>query len=1036
MFPIKQDPTVIQCSLNNVSISFELDTGSHVSTLRYSDAMKTNAVITPTCHRVLGYGGSDIKLCGETKITISFNNISCSHTFLVVTNNNVNLFGRDLCTKLDIGVNVPSCDSAHNSIFNVKDNVLNKFSEYLSDSFESNVKQTVSLRVLPGAQPVFCKARSVPLRLKEPVKSELSRLAKAGTISRVYTADWSSPSVNVIKSNGSIRICGDYSATVNQHLNPVNTVLPRIDDIIANVGNATVFSKIDLSNAFLQLPLDDESKKFTTINTSDGLFQYNYLPFGLCASPGIFQSFMLKIVNNIDDVIVYQDDLLILSPSVHAHNVSLFKVLNVLRDAGIKLNIKKCSFFTDSVQYLGHIFDRNGVHPNPEKIRAISDAPAPRDLKQLQAFLGLCNFYSRFIRDFSTTLAPLYQLLKKDVKFVWGQEQQKCFQVVKNLFCSNQVLKFYNSSYETLLECDASGYGIASCLMQRPSNDAPWHPIQFASRSLNAAERNYSNIEREALSIVYGCEHFRKYLLGSRFIIRNDQQPLKKLLAHNACVPTACSARLQRWALRLSQFNYSLEYSKGSLNVNSDCWSRLPLAETVAETEPYELIFTVRSLDAMPVTCAEIQRHTELDADLVQLKHFIQYGAPPRITNCNLLPFKNIINQLSILKGCIMYNNRVFVPLSLRNLVLHQFHDNHPGMSAMKSLARSLIWYPGMDKDIVELVASCQKCQSVKSRPPQNKHVEWPTPPRPWSRLHIDHFFYENKVLLVVVDALSKYIECEIVASTSTDETIEALRAIFSRNGLCDVLVSDNASCFTSHEFEQFLARNSVHHITSPPYSPASNGMAERAVQVIKNLLKKSDLNSSLKTRLSKVLFYYRSVSHSITKTPPSVALNNRKFVTVKDRVNPQFGYVPSCPIKVKKIPQHEVGDNVLALNLRDGPKWYPATIVQKLGINVYNVHVHQLDTIWKRHCNQLLSAPSNPNNFTPSNDDLIFQSDHSPVVQFPSVLIDVTVPADDTDSQGQSPAVDDNQAAVDTPSPPRQSTRIKKPVVRYGHDD
>ena len=183
-----------------------------------------------------------------------------------------------------------------------------------------------------------------------------------------------------------------------------------------------MFSKIDLANAFLQVPLDENSKRYTTINTCQGLYIYNYLPFGLCASPGIFQGFMCKVLNGINDVIVYQDDLLVLSPTIEQHANSLRKVLSALRDAGIKLNMSKCSFFTDKVQYLGHVFTKQGVQPNPEKVRAILDAPAPRDLKQLQAFLGLCNYYKRFIPNFTSEFAPLYIMLKKNARFVWGKE--------------------------------------------------------------------------------------------------------------------------------------------------------------------------------------------------------------------------------------------------------------------------------------------------------------------------------------------------------------------------------------------------------------------------------------------------------------------------------------------------------------------------------------------------------------------------------------------------------------------------------------
>ncbi|XP_068240182.1 uncharacterized protein [Palaemon carinicauda] len=308
----------------------------------------------------------------------------------------------------------------------------------------------------------------------------------------------------------------------------------------------------------------------------------------------------------------------------------------------------------------------------------------------------------------------------------------------------------------------------------------------------------------------------------------------------------------------------------------------------------------------------------------------------------------------------------------------------------MKALVRSLIWYPNIDHDVERLVKNCELCQSVQARPSKNQHVIWPTPPRPWSRVHIDHFFYESHTCLIVVDALSKYIEVEIVHSTNANETIDALRLVFSRNGLCDTLFSDNASCFTNSKFKQFLENNGIIHITPPPYSP-------------------------------------------------SMSLNNRKFVSVKDRINPKYtANKPSC--EFKQIAKFEVGDKVLALNLRDGPKWFQGEIVQKLGVNVYNVHVQELDVIWKRHCNQLLSIiGSEPKNSISNESSCVSSYSELPSqqqvvqpyvsVEFPSNVSphhNISVPA--IGVSGDIPVTD--------VIPIRRSTRNRKPEIHYGYDE
>lgn len=949
--PVTPDPVEIACVLNGTTIPFQLDSGASISTISYYDASKVNSSICKSSKRVQAYNGDSVDLIGETMINVSYNDCNFLHKFFVVSNNKVNLLGRDLISKMHIQLLLPDTINSTND-------VLSDFQDYLSDSFDPNIQETVHLDVMHNAIPTYSKARQVPIKLRDKLSEELNRLAQEGKITKIFKSKWASPIVTVFKQNGSIRLCGDYSATVNKFLEPVQTPLPTVDEVISQIGRASIFSKIDLSQAFLQLPLDEASKQYTVINTPDGLYQYNYLPFGLTSSPGIFQSFMTRVLANIKHIIVYQDDILILSPDKSSHLKTLQEVLTTLKETGIKINESKCKFLCSEIKYLGHIFDRNGVHPNRDKIKSILDAPSPVNVKQVQAFLGLCNYYSRFIHNFADTMAPLYSLLQKNCIFKWESTHEDCFRKVKKLFENNNVLQHYDPNAELMLETDASSYGLGSVLLQRHDSKSPWLPVQFASRTLNPAERNYSNIEREALSVVFGLDKFRHFLLGSKFIIANDHKPLHNLFAKNQPVPNSGSARIQRWALKLSQYNYEFVYSKGSDNVHSDCLSRLPLSDTVTESEPYEIVSTLQNLESDYISCKDIKIHTDSDPDLVTLKQYIKTGFPNRVNNPVVAKFKSMFPNLSIARGCIMFQNRVFIPQSLRKPVLDIFHENHPGVVGMKSLARSLIWYPGLDGDIASLVLNCKICQSVRSKPPAS-NIKWPVASRPWSRIHVDHFFFENVIFFLVIDSLTKYIEVEIVKATSVSETIDALSTVFARHGLPDVLVSDNASCFTAFDFKSFLNRNGIEHITPPPYSPASNGQAEGGVRVIKNMLKKCSGTDSMKYRLAKVMLQYRTVPHNTTQIAPSIALNTRKLITLKDRINPKF--CSKIDLNQNVIPQFEIGDSVLVLNLREGKKWYRGSVVEKLGINVYKVFVNELDSICKRHANQLIAIPDNP---------------------------------------------------------------------------
>ena len=933
---------------------FEVDSGSHLSTINVSELNKIKgATIKPTLKKAKGYGNNVIKFKGEVNLKIKYAKNYVTHDFLVVDNCHVSLLGRDLCSKLNIKMLFPDV----NVINNMHDNIFSKYKDYLSEDFQSSVNDSVSFKIDSNAVPVYCKARPVPFRYKELVKKELERLESIGVISKVYQSEWACPSVNVLKSNNKIRICGDYSKTINMAMKTVQYPLPSIEEVLGQVGDAKVFSKLDCHQAYLQLPLSEESKQYTTINTCHGLFQWNFLPFGVASSPAIFQSFISRILSGISNVIIYQDDILVLTANHTEHNHVLDEVLSRLYKAGIKLNVNKCLFFTDSVSYLGHEFSKDGVSPS-SKVRAIIDAPMPTTTKQVQSFLGLCTFYNRFIPHFSDILTPLYDLLKKNTKFHWSSKHDNAVLTIKELFKGNKILRLFNPKLDTALETDASSCGLGAVLMQR--HDNVWYPVQFASRMLNKAERNYSQIEREALSVIFGCERFRQYLLGSHFTLKNDHKPLLKLFSSHSSVPQNCSSRLIRWALRLNQYNFDFQYIKGQDNLNSDFLSRLPLQETEPIQEPNEFVFVIETMNDTPVTFHDIQMYTDSDPNLQMIKSYIKHGFPSKIHH-SLSEFKSNSNELTILKDCIMYKNRVFVPKPLRSTILNQFHQTHPGISAMKSMIRALVWYPGVDRDVTNIVKNCKQCHNVLARPPQNCHIEWPTPQRNWSRLHIDHFFFENYTCLVIIDALSKYIECEIVKSTSSAETINVLREVFSRNGLPDTIVSDNATSFSSYEFKDFLDKNCIVHVTPPPYSPSSNGQAERAVRVIKDLLKKN-VNGNFKLRLLNVLLYYRTVPHSATKVSPCTALNNRSYVTLKEKVNPRF--LPDVKPKLnnKNIPIFKEGDNVLALNFHNGPKWYSASVLKVLGKNIYNVYVHELNTVWKRHKHQLLSANSKSN--------------------------------------------------------------------------
>ena len=307
--------------LNDKYVGFECDTGSFISTLNIDSLNKINNYsIKDSTIRAKSYDDKKVNFLGQVDLLVEYNGSKMWHTFQIVSNSKVSLIGRDLCKKIGIKLSIP-CSSKINSI---NSDVLKEFEDYLSENFVSNIKSEIYLKLDEGTKPIFMNYRPVPLRFDALVKEELARLETSGIISRVFNSEWATPVVTVLKDNGKVRLCGDYSVTLNKHMQTVKYPLPRIEDVISRLGGSKVWSRLDMQAAYLQLPLDEPSKKLTTINTSEGLFSFNYLPFGCASSAGIFQSFMCKTLASISkNLIIYQDDLLIHTKTKEEHDIVL-----------------------------------------------------------------------------------------------------------------------------------------------------------------------------------------------------------------------------------------------------------------------------------------------------------------------------------------------------------------------------------------------------------------------------------------------------------------------------------------------------------------------------------------------------------------------------------------------------------------------------------------------------------------------------------------------------------------------------------------
>ena len=355
--------------------------------------------------------------------------------------------------------------------------------------------------------------------------------------------------------DGKLRLCGDYKVTVNPALEVDRYPLPKTEDLFATLAGGKCFTKIELTHAYQQMALDKQSRELVAINTHKGLYCYTRLPFGVASAPAIFQKTMDTVLQGLPKVICYLDDILVTGSTEEEHLSNVEKVLQRLQRYGIRAKRAKCEFLSASVEYLGHRVDATGLHTTQSKVEAIQKAPQPKNTQELRSFLGLVHYYGKFIANLSTLLKPLNLLLKDGSEWLWTEECSRDFKEAKQFLTSAPVLAHYDPALPIKLAGDASAYGIGA-VISHVYADGSERPISFASRTLSPSEQNYSQIEKEALSLVYGIKKFHSYLYGRKFTLVTDHKPLITVLGPKNGIPPMAAARLQRWALLLSAYIY------------------------------------------------------------------------------------------------------------------------------------------------------------------------------------------------------------------------------------------------------------------------------------------------------------------------------------------------------------------------------------------------------------------------------------------------------------------------------------------------
>jgi hypothetical protein len=451
--------------------------------------------------------------------------------------------------------------------------LLEKFADIFAvDKSDLGRTNLVQHKIETGdAEPVKPAYRPrMPYSQMKISKAEIDRMCEIG-IARPSKSPWTSPMVMVRKKDGSWRLCVDF-----RRLNKVTKKdaysLPRIDEIFDMIGTARVFSTLDAQSGYWQVAMHPDHIEKTAFATPWGNYEYVVMPFGLCNAPATYQRLMDNLLRPMIGKFVanYVDDTLVYSNSWQEHLQHLEQVFRRFRESGLRLNLTKCHFGHEEISLLGHIITKDGIRVDPDKISKVQGIPAPTNVKEVRAFLGLAGYYRRFVPQFSRIAAPLNRLLAKRQEFQWTPSCERAFQTLKDYLTSAPLLARPDVRKGYVLQTDASTVGLGAVLSQL-GEDGKERVLAYASRGLTPAERNYSVTELECLAIVWAVEKFDQYLTGSHFDLYTDHLALKWLFSESG----SKNRRVERWVLKLQPHDFTIKYRTGKANSNADALSRL-----------------------------------------------------------------------------------------------------------------------------------------------------------------------------------------------------------------------------------------------------------------------------------------------------------------------------------------------------------------------------------------------------------------------------------------------------------------------------
>ena len=784
-------------------------------------------------------------------------------------------------------------------------NLLHKYAHLFNTRALGCAKKFSHRIILNDERPVKQMPRRVSWSQRQIIDREIEEMLERDVIES-SCSPWATPIVLVKKKDGSTRFCVDYRA-LNHQTKKDAFPIPNPNDILDELAGSKHFAAIDLKSGFWQIPMESSDKEKTAFCVPNGHFQFKRMPFGLANATATFQRTMESVLAGLlgKGCNVFVDDVIVYGETVNQLLERLDNVFFRISSAGMTLNVKKCALFKTEVELLGHHISAEGVSPNASKISVVENWPEPRDRRQVRSFLGLCSYYRRFVPDFAKISTPLSNLTSAKAPWKWTEVERDAFINLKHKLLTTPILKCFESDKAILIDTDASNTAIGAVLSQ--VHDGVEHPVAYFSRCLSGPERNYCVTRRELLAIIEALRHWRHYVMGTRILVRSDHASLTWI--RNFKSP---EGQLARWLERLAEFEFELQYRKGSASTNADGLSRRPCPPECKHCNRKEEKETQAEVNLINLGDVDFNWEIEQskDPELCTAKRWLIDDRIPEweVVSAESISLKTLWSHYDtlLLRDGVIFRKfylpfgqiveQLVVPSHLREQILTITHEQgHFGIKRTQEAIAQRFYWPRWKSYVVKAIGSCVACNQRKG--PHSRTtlpIKRYQASQPMQRIAIDMLGplpltkSGNKYLLIVTDYFSKWVEAIAVPNQEATTVCSALIAFVSRFGLPDEIHSDQGRNFESTLIAMLCNRLGIVKTRTTPFRPQSDGQTERFNRTLLAALSKiCDDQSNWDELVPLVCLYYRATVHAATGVTPALLMLGRELRLPVDLVFP-----------------------------------------------------------------------------------------------------------------------------------------------------